>query len=186
MTGIIRVKTRIGGFSSGVFALGGQPVSGPPPKGFVLIDRTAGTNIGDMTVNGGLAQAFNGTTSVASSNCALVTAAGGYVGKTLATGRVFGKAIIYGANDAGFDTRPVADTSVTLRIYGKNGTAPANKTDGTLLGTLGPFTDQTNESAGRQVDSTDLVTAWDHLWVRVEGDPGQFALCAELQLYAWE
>lgn len=158
--------------------------------GFVLIDRTAGTNIGDMTVNGGLAAAFDGTTSQTTGSCARSAGSDdGWVGKTLASPRTFGKALVYGANNQGFDSRGVADSSVTLKIYGKSGTAPANKTDGTLLGTTGPFTDQLDESGGRQVDSTDTSTTWDHLWVYEHtggSGAGQVLYCAELVLYAWE
>lgn len=164
------------GFTTG--AAGGGP-------DFVLIDRTAGTNIGDMTAFGGLAAAFDGVTVQGGTACARLSGTDGYVGKTLAAARTFGKALVYGSNTAGFDTSAGVST-ITLNIYGKNGVAPSSRSDGTLLGTLS-FTDTSNESAGRQIDSTDLSTTWDHLWVHVNTTTGAVSvLCAELQLYAWE
>ena len=158
-------------------------------KSFVLIDRTAGTNIGNMTVSGGLAAAFDGTTDQADGSSARFNDVDGWVGKTLAAARVFGKALVYGTNASGFESGPNGVNNDTLEIYGKSGTAPSAYNDGTLLATL-TFTHNTPDAlypAGRELDSTDLVSSWDHLWVHVHsGNGGQVTWCAELQLYAWE
>lgn len=150
--------------------------------GLVLIDRTLGTNIGNMTSGGGLAALFDGVISQAYAVSAIGPTSTGYGGKTLAAPRVFGQAIAYGSTDQGFVSG--SNPSISFEIRGKNGTAPASFADGTLLASL-TFTDTTNESAGRILTSTDLVTAWDHLWLTATGSVFIFG-ATELQLYAWE
>jgi len=150
----------------------------------VLIDRTTGTNIGNMTSNGALAAAFDGDANQANTASAgtLSGATTGYVGKTLTGPKVFGRAVVSGSNSHGYAFS--ATPTITLNIQGKNGAAPSGPTDGTLLGTIS-FTDTTDESAGRTINSTDLVNTWDHLFLEV--DPGVFTnkYCAELVLYEW-
>jgi len=151
-------------------------------RALTLIDRTAGTNIGDMTGNGGLANAFDGTTSQTGPNSAGLTGEPTYVGKTLAGPKIFGRAIVYGSNNEGFILS--ANPSTTLNIRGKSGSAPANSADGTLLGTT-TFTDTTNESAGRQIDLADNRTTYDHLWVEITTGSSSGKRVAELVLYEW-
>lgn len=165
-------------------------IFGPPPfmaksKTLVLIDRTTGTNIGDCTTNGGLSAAFDGNTSqVFNSSATRQSATTAYVGKTLAASRTFGQAICFGSTNNGY--KGGSDPTVTLTMWGKQGTAPASVTDGTNLGSIS-FTDQTNESTGRTISSNDLSTIWDHLWLGVAaaGAGGAISV-SELQLYAWE
>jgi hypothetical protein len=145
------------------------------------IDRTLGTNIGDMTASGGLAAAFDGTTSqsgaVAAAKASTLNA---FVGKTLAKKYAFSSATVYGSSNQGFWSSD--NPSTTLDIYGKVGSAPASSTDGTIVGTT-TFTDTANESAGRSVTSTDTNTLWDHLWVRISKASGATQCnCAELVL----
>lgn len=150
---------------------------------FVLIDRTAGTNIGNMTGNGGLAAAFDGTTTQVLVSCAALGATSGYVGKTLASAKRFGRAIVYGSSGAGFKNS--SNPSITLNIRGKSGTAPSSATDGTIVGTL-TFTDTADESAGRTIESTDYVNSWDHLFVEITSGPGtETQGIAEVVLYEW-
>lgn len=149
---------------------------------FNLIDRTAGTNIGNMTDNGGLAAAFDGTTAQAATACARsVDASAGYVGKTLAASKRFGKAIIYGSNNFGYQS--AGTNTVTVNIRGKAGTAPSSRTDGTIVGTAS-FTNTSDESTGRTITSTDGATLWDHIFADVthNGADGKM-LVAELELY---
>lgn len=141
----------------------------------IVIDRTLGTNIGDMTSNGGLAAAFDGVTSQATTACARKTSAG-YIGKTLDRARRFGGATIYGSNDAGFEVG--GSGSQTINIRGKNGAAPSSRTDGTVIGTV-TFSDTADESAGRNITSTDTATRYDHIFAEIiNGNPA----CAELVL----
>lgn len=166
--------------------LGGVAVGSGSGGGIALalIDRTAGTNIGNMTASGGLAAAFDGNTSQASTACAVTTASqpSGFVGKTLAAPAIFGRATTHGANNNNGYTNSA--TNVTLEIYGKTGAAPTTATDGTLIGTI-TFATQVNESAPRQIISTNTSTAWDHIWLRVRrtNNSDGFMRCAELELY---
>lgn len=147
-----------------------------------LISRTAGTNIGDMTGDGGLAAAFDGNTSQAEAGCASIGGLTGYVGKTLASKTTFGKAVIYASNNNGYSN---GAPTITVKIRGKNGAAPSGPTDGTQLGTI-TFADTSDESAGRTITSTDLVTTWDHLFAEIiRGAGGGNLNCAELVLYNW-
>lgn len=128
-----------------------------------LVDRTLGTNIGTFTGNGGLAAVFNGTTSQSYTVSGVHTGGDGYVGKTHPAARICSRVVCHGAVDLGFSS---VNNSCTLELYGKNGSAPSSSTDGTLLGSI-TFTDQTNESAGREIVSSDQSTAYDHWFVRV-------------------
>lgn len=153
--------------------------------GAFVINRTLGTNIGDATAAGGLAAAFDNTTNQAAAACAQKAAATfAYVGKTLATSAPIKKAVVYGSNDNGYVTG--ANPTITIDLYGKQGAAPANSTDGTILGTLA-FTDSADEHlAPRTITSSDTTTIWDHGWVRVGQSGGAATMSiAEVQLYAY-
>lgn len=147
------------------------------------IDRTLGTNIGDLTDDGGLAAAFDGDTSQGTTACAAKAASSGYVGKTLAARARFGRATIYGGDGTGSATGFVSGSnpSVTINIRGKQGSAPSSRTDGTLIGTT-TFTDTSDESGGRTINSSDTITEWDHLWAEVVAASGSGLRVAELVL----
>lgn len=152
----------------------------------VLIDRTLGTAFGDMTGNGNLAASFDGVTNTIKTSCsrsAGATVSNSFIGKTLAAPKIFGQAKLYAANDDGFVQS--IDPTVTINIRGKNGAAPASNTDGTIVGTL-VFTDTANESGGRTVTSTDLVTVWDHLFADISHNGvANRMTCAEVELWEW-
>ena len=79
-----------------------------------LISQATGTNIGDMTANGGLAAAFDGNLSQAYAAAAVRTANTGYVGKNYsASPKIIAQAIVYGSNNTGHDGTGAA-TNVTL------------------------------------------------------------------------
>jgi hypothetical protein len=168
-------------------ALSGFGAGGDAPKALVLIDRTTGTNIGNATNGGGLAAAFDGTTSQAFGAGAgsSGSVASIWVGKTLTGPKVFGQAIVYGSNDRGFVTGG-GTPAMTINIRGKNGAAPASATDGTIVGTVSAFNDTTNESAGRTAASTDLVATWDHLFAEIaQGGAAAGMYCAEVEFWEW-
>lgn len=147
----------------------------------VLIDRTEGTNFGDMDSFNAVDVAFDGDTTQTVLQSAVSGTATGYVGKTLAAPRVFGRAVVYGSSNSGYGG---GDNDVTVAVYGKNGAAPASATDGKKLGEI-TFADAADESAGRTINSSDRANPWDHLWARVAVASGN-AILAELELYAWE
>jgi hypothetical protein len=148
-----------------------------------LIDRTTGTNIGGMTGNGGLSAAFDGVTNQVATSTA--TSTGGEtlnsIGKTLAVPSIISKCIVFGSNNLGYSSN--SPRTITLSLYGKVGSAPTSHTDGTLLGTLTPFTSLSNESTGRTITSSDLTTVYNHVLLAIAANSNTFLACAELQLY---
>lgn len=149
-----------------------------------LFDRTLGTNIGDMTAQGGLAASFDGTTSAAQNTSGVSQTPGNvtssYVGKNYSAVGAHGvsKVIAYGSTDGGFNNNL---GTVTLTLYGKNGSNPSNATDGTSLGSVN-FTDVSNQSAGKTITSGDTVTLYDRFWVTISSGTGAYKF-AELQFY---
>jgi hypothetical protein len=146
------------------------------------LDYTGSSNIGNMTSNGGLSAAFDGTTSQASASTASATnATSAYAGKTLAAGAAIHSAKIYGSNNTGYVS--AINPTVTVTLYGKQGTAPANGTDGTSIGTAS-FTDTADESVARTITSTDKNTLWDHVLIYIEHDGAANLInLAELELF---
>lgn len=130
-----------------------------------------------------IAAAFDGNTSQAIASSAwLSTATSAYFGANLsASPKRIISAKVYGSNNAGFVN--VINPNVTITLYGKNGGAPANGTDGTALGSIS-FVDTADESAGRTILSTDIATSWDYVWANVvqDGAANHIAM-AELELY---
>jgi hypothetical protein len=173
----------MGDENGNVYRLEGTGTTGDGGAASAPIASSGGTAIGNMTSGGNLAAAFDVTVSQAAAACAERTSAtSGYVGKTLATAARIVKARLRGSNDAGYVSG--ANPGIEARLYGKQGTAPANGTDGTLLGTIS-FTDTANESAAREITSTDTDTAWDHVWVNVLQDGAAATMAvAELELFA--
>lgn len=151
-----------------------------------LIDRTTGTNIGNMTANAGINAAWDGNTNQnsAASACSTNNTPGiGYCGKTFAVPTALSSVDTYGSNDQGYVTS--GNPSTTLELYGKTGAAPSSATDGTLLGSV-TFTDTANESgAPRTITSSDVTTYWDHGWVRVLQASGGGSRLAEIQMTGW-
>lgn len=142
------------------------PFAVVPPSGESLVDRTAGTNIGNMTANGGLASAFDGNLSQGQSASATIASTSGYVGKTHSAAKRCSRVVVHGPNDVGYSGG--GNGSITIDLYGKTGAAPGSATDGTLIGTI-TFTDTNNESAGREIISSDQATSYENWWVHVAG-----------------
>ena len=149
-----------------------------------LVSRTNGTIIHDFGFGPELI--FDGDTSQNDAETASKggSASFGYVGKTFDDALRITKARLYGSSSSGYWTG--GDPSTTFDLYGKQGTAPANSTDGVLLGTV-TFTDTGNESSPREVSSSDTETYWDHAWVRISRATGTSTLrVAELQFFSFE
>lgn len=145
----------------------------------------ASSYIGDMTSNGGLAAAFDGTTSQGTtegaSSASTAASTFVYVGADYsAAPKVVGSVDVYGSNNAGFVSS--SNPTVTLRLYGKNSGAPSSSTDGTQLGTAS-FTDTADESAGRTITNGGSIGPWDYLWIAVSHDDGtsRFMRVAEVE-----
>lgn len=137
---------------------------------------SSGTQIGNMTANGGVAAAFDGTTSQsAAASAGVLGATSGYVGLTLDAPTIIYGADVYGSNSGGYNN--TTNSSVTLSLMAKQGsfTAPG---DGTVLATT-TFTDTNNESTARTLLSSDTSTAWDHVWILIEVPSSSALRCAE-------
>lgn len=164
------IKASIGGLAGG---------RGP------LVDiTTGGTNIGNLTINGGLAALFNNVNPATVANsAALGTATSAWGGKTFAAPTIVEQATAYGSSDNGFVFGAGA-ANVTVTLYGKQGAAPANGTNGTVLGTAGPTADAVN--LAMNIVSTDQNTAWDHSWINVVHNIAATTIAvAELDMTGW-
>ena len=141
---------------------------------------SGGTNIGNMTGGGGLAAAFDGTTSQAIASCASLASVTttAYVGKHLATSSVVRGVTVFGSSDQGYVSG--ANPTTVLNLYASQ-TAPSNSTNGTLLGTLS-FTDTGNESTGRVITSNDPNTVWNYVWINPTTASSSTIDIAEIQL----
>ena len=143
------------------------------------ISPAAYTPIGDLTSNGGLAAAFNNTTSESDAQSAQksTVAATGYIGLNMsATPQVVANAIMYPSNVSGFST---GGAGLTFNLRGKQ-TAPSSSTDGTLLGSTIVSHDQLDSV---NIVSNDIATAYAYVWVEMVSSSSVNFLCAELQLY---
>jgi hypothetical protein len=149
---------------------------------------SVGNNFGNMTASGGISNAFDGVTSQATANCAeqptVSPSSQGWLGRTLTRPVQIDYVNVFGANDNGFIQG--SNPSITIQLYGKQGAEPSGSAGGTLLGSI-TFTDTANESAGRQIVSSDKTTYWDCIWIRITHTDGgdRDVLCAELQMYGW-
>lgn len=147
------------------------------------IDRTLGTNIGNMTSGGGLAAAFDGTQNQAGGASARTAGSvtSSYVGKTGAAASIISKCTAHGSNNVSYNDSGAV--SITLELYGKTGSAPASATDGTMLGSITFTQSATDESAGRDITSSDTATLWDHWWLRVTCGSSNNQTCAEARFF---
>lgn len=160
-----------------------------PPS--TLISPGLGSIIGDFDTNTSIA--FDGNTlgdwAVPSSVCKKSGAGGvdvSYIGKNYSSlPQNIVQAIVYAPSNGGLVS--VANPTVTIDLYGKNGSAPASGTDGTLLGTLSVSDGAV--SASHTIDSSDVTTYWDYVWVRLSNahtsgsyNPG----VAEVEFYTKE
>jgi hypothetical protein len=137
-----------------------------------MIDTSGLARIGNMTAGGGLAGALSVDTATG-----YVADRFGWVGVTLAAPTRIASATITSAAN-GFDASGSTST-VTLRLYGKNGAAPANGSDGFKLGEI-TFTD-VNAVGSRPINSVDPVTAWDHVWITIYTGVWAVAMAVEFE-----
>jgi hypothetical protein len=159
-----------------------MPFFFPAATGFTgaEIDRTLGTIITDFALRTTIAQ--DGITSQGAGVGTRhgTPVANRYYGKTGNIARIISKATVYGSNDAGYCD--AGGETITIALYGKQGSAPANGTDGTSLGSIN-FTDQADESAGRDITSSDTTTLWDHWWVYIQTSSSDNMSLAEVKFF---
>ncbi len=149
-------------------------------SGIAAIPGATGTMIGDMTLRGGLASAFDDNTNQGYTSSSAKTGGDGYLGKSFTVGQKISSVAVHSANDFGFASGSSGDLEITL--YGKVGAVPSNATDGTLLGTSGAFTDS-NALLTETISSSDTSTAWDHVWIRITDSNSAEVRIAEVVFY---
>jgi hypothetical protein len=159
----------------------GNDLYSPSSTAGPLISQGTGTAIGDMTAGGGLAAAFDGNANQAMLASAHRAAVNGYVGKNYSSDpKRIGQVKATAANNNGFGGSTSHNISIT--IYGKNGGAPSNGTDGTSLGTTGTIT--VTGSQVVTIVSTDSATSWDYVWAYVVNvSAAAFVAVCELEFY---
>lgn len=113
----------------------------------VTISQSAGTPIGTMTSNGGLAAAFDGTTSQDDTACAALVGNSAWIGKTWTAAKTITGFRVYASKDRGF--KGDANPMVTVTLQG------SNNAFATSFKTLGSKTIQDYNAA--QVDMFDSV-----------------------------
>lgn len=102
-----------------------------------------------------------------------------YIGKSWAYPKIFAMAQARGTSDHGFEGS--TNSTITITAYGRQGAAPVNGTDGTVLGST-TFTDANNYLA--TINSNNLNTYWDHFWLRfTKASASQWMWCAETYFY---
>lgn len=149
-----------------------------PDLGTVFSNQTSGTaeNVFDGITNQQRTDAASKSSTAANSM---------YVGKTWGGGQKVAaqSARVYGSNDQGYVN--AGNPTVTLTLYGKNGTAPAFGTNGTALGSV-TFSDTGNESGNpRDIASSDPNSYWDHVWINLTQPNNAGVYIAEIQFTGW-
>lgn len=157
------------------------------------IDPSTGTPIGNMTANGGLAAAFNGTQGNESQSAegfvsGSIVHTDLYVGLSFGSGLAVTSAVVYPSTDKGFGyygNSQLSYPTLTLRLYGSN-SSPTSGTNGTLLGSTSvpAYTSKSQRNAFT-INSTDQTTTYTHIWVTLDADTAGspntcFSIVAEL------
>ena len=140
----------------------------------VALGTGQGTIIGNMT---NPSRAFDGSASTEAS----VVGTDAWIGKTLPGAFRISQAVIRGLSSNGYAA--TGDPTITVTLYGKQGTAPSGSTDGTVLASTS-FTDQSqNEATGRTLVSSDTATYYDHVFLRVQVAPSNTIIVSEFEPY---
>jgi hypothetical protein len=145
---------------------------------------TGGTIFGNLISGQSMANIFDGNTNQAGAGGAgpvpYAPSTDFYIGKSLGSPRNISKIEVHGTNDVGYVYW--SNPSITLTVRGKNGSAPANGTDGVVIGSI-TFTDTDNESAVRTIDCDD-TNAYEHVMLTLSGGGGVSTTLAEMKIYA--
>lgn len=123
-----------------------------------MIDPAGLVAFGNMGAGGGLAAIFHPD---ASTGYATVTT--GWAGLTLSEPTRLKSISIVSASN-GFDASGSA-TTITLRLYGRTGSAPSGPSNGVMLASS-TFTD-INAVTTKTLTSADQITPFDHVWISI-------------------
>jgi hypothetical protein len=142
-----------------------------------MIAAATGSVIGDFDTRA--SAAFDGNTAQASAAAAFKSSSSlnSYIGKNFsAAAKKIDHAIVYGSTVEGFST---GATTMTVSLYGKNGSAPGAYNDGTLLAsnsvTDGPSVTTTLTAAP--------IATWDYVWVAMEHSGSWSFYLSEIEFY---
>ena len=144
-----------------------------------LIAGNEGTVIGDLTLHGGNAAAFDGQRTHTTAGAAN-TGDPRYIGKTWGSAKTVTGFAIWSYTDKGFVEG--ATPTVTIKLYGKTGSAPSSSTDGTVLFT-GTVTDSGSSGPPATVENFSFTGAsYDHNWVEIDSG-GANCHVAQVEFY---
>ena len=150
-----------------------------------LGQTSGGTNIGNMTSGGGLAAAFDSTTTQALAACATIGGIGnvtGSVGKDWGVGntKTLGRFTVWGSSDFGFSND--TGTAITVKLQGS--------TDNFSSSVVDLYSTSVTDSNGISVDVTSgITTTTAYRYHRVQiietaaSGGGHTVACAEVRMY---
>ena len=162
------------------------------------IAQGTGTAIGDLTTQGGLAGAFNGTRFQAYGSGAATdgSQATGYIGKNWGSSKTITGFILYSPTNFGFVGSGAS--TFTVKLYGKNG-APSSATDGTLLFTSSSVNDNLVSTNGERgaikyfadttitseetISSFTTTTAFTYHWVVITPNTSESVHMGQIEFY---
>lgn len=154
----------------------------------VISPTLAGSsNFGNLTQNGGINAAFDGVFSKSLGTCArlqysqsgfflagTIVSLNTYVGKNFsgASAQRIQSAVVYPSSDEGFGKGALVSTDTGLFnlmptefLFNLRAsqTPPTSSSNGTLLGTVGPFI----TASAVSITSNDQTTAWNYVWIEL-------------------
>ena len=162
------------------------------------IAQDTGSAIGDLTSQGGLSGAFNGTKIQAYGSGAATSGnqTTGYIGKNWGSSKTVTGFILYSPTLYGF-VGSTAST-FTVKLYGKN-SSPSNATDGTLLFTSSSVNDNlistdgqrgairyfadTNIQSEETISSFTTTTAYSYHWVVITPNSSASVHVGQIEFY---
>ena len=135
-------------------------------RGTGLVAASSGTAIGDLTLHGGNAAAFNGKRTETDAGAAN-TGDDRYIGKTWDSAISITGFKLWSYTDKGFKEGSTSD--VTVVLYGKNGAAPSNSSDGTALQTITVSPDSNTSAPPATAESFGGFTSASYLhnWCKI-------------------
>ena len=147
-----------------------------------------GTAIGNMTAEGGLARAFNGTNTETRANSAMYNSSGSqsdpsYIGKNWGTPKVIDQFRWYGSSDDSFQTNG-GNSTMTMRLFGNStndfSTATQIGSDQSI-GNARAMSDYSTSQSGMSG-----TTAYQYHWVAGYVDQGGGAGIIVSEMVFWE
>lgn len=144
----------------------------------VKVDRTEGTIFGQGSPQGGgLASVFDGVTlQDRYQGCRWENRTTTWIGKAYAEAKLYSKLVAWPAIDMGFGGNPI-----NLSVYGRNGSNPTSRTNGTLLATTGSIP---NTSSPVTIELPGLTVKYDRVWLSIVDVANySYNAIAELEIY---